>query len=186
MATSSTRRAAQLLAHRPDLQITPIRGNVGTRLRKLAQQPETAATILAAAGLERLGYQVDPATGRLSGPETPDGLFAHCLSLEEMLPCVGQAALGLEVREGDPWMRQLCDQFTHVPTRQCVEAERAFLRALGGGCQLAVAALASLSQDQLRLRVVSFLREQAVRAEGSDAPDQAVVLGRRLAQKVLS
>ena len=97
IATSSTRRQAQLLAVRPDLKLVPIRGNVGTRLNKLAEKADLDGLVLAAAGLARLQIRIQP-NGQLQGDGTPKGLLATCLSTDEMLPCVGQAALGIETR----------------------------------------------------------------------------------------
>ena len=93
VATNSTRRAAQILSARPDVSVVPIRGNVGTRLRKLSEEPQWSGTLLAAAGLQRLHYQV-LADGALAGPDVPEGLFAAHIPIDEMIPCVGQAALG--------------------------------------------------------------------------------------------
>src|SRR4051812_42480788 len=92
VATSSTRRKAQLLAQHPGLQVPDIRGNVITRMQKLANKPELDATMLAMAGISRLNFQVT-AEGRLEGDAVPDGLLATILEPEEMLPCVGQGAV---------------------------------------------------------------------------------------------
>jgi hydroxymethylbilane synthase len=183
IATSSTRRRAQLLAQRPDLNVVPIRGNVGTRLQKLAEQTELTATILAAAGLARLGFRIQP-EGQLTGPGVPTGLRALLLEPEEMLPCVGQAALGMEIRASDPLARAVCNSLNHSATQCCVVAERAFLRAMGGGCQLAVAAYAEMQEGQIRLRAVSFLAGTPKYAENRAAPDQADALGQRLATEL--
>ncbi len=149
LATSSTRRSAQALERRPDLKVVPIRGNVPTRLKKLAEQPEIDAIILAAAGLERLHYDIQP-DGRLTGAAKPssgigepgplpEGLLATRLELDEMLPCVGQGAIGIEIREGDQRVAALCEQLNDSDTLACVTAERAFLKAMrrlptGRGC----------------------------------------------------
>jgi len=183
VATSSTRRAAQLHDHRPDLKLVPIRGNVPTRLRKLAQQQEIDAIILAAAGLARL--QMRPATdGVLTGPEeiiTPD-LCAAFIPLEEMLPCVGQAAIGIETRQDDNRVAALCAKLNDADTFRSVTAERAFLRGMGGGCQLAVAAFAEANGDRIKMRAVSFLGAKSRSAEASgDDPEK---LGRDLAAKL--
>ncbi len=180
VATSSTRRAAQLRERRPDLRLVEMRGNVGTRLAKLADQSELDATILAAAGLLRLGFQLAPA-GKLSGDGVPAGLLATPLSVHEMLPAVGQAAIGIEVRENDPRVEAICAQLDHADTHRCVAAERAFLRAMGGGCHLAVAAYAEVSGEELRMRAVSFLGGTPRRAEGRRAVTEAVQLGEQLA-----
>jgi hydroxymethylbilane synthase len=185
VATSSTRRRAQLLERRPDLQVVPIRGNVGTRLRKLAEQPELTALLLAAAGLERLGFQVQ-AEGCLTGADVPQNLQVTRLEPEDMLPCVGQAALGIEIRDQDSEARTVCARLDDPATHACVVAERAFLRAMGGGCQLAVAAYARIQAGQLHLRAVSFLADVPRRAEGTDHPSAAETLGQRLAAAISS
>ena len=151
VATSSTRRAAQLRERRPDLNLVPIRGNVGTRLKKMAEQGELDATILAAAGLARLGFVIFP-DGRLQGDDVPEGLLASPIEPEEMLPCVGQAAIGIEIREADARLEKICATLDHFPTRQAVTAERSFLNTMGGGCQSAVAAYAELLGHELAIR----------------------------------
>ncbi len=180
IATSSTRRRAQLLALRPDLRISEIRGNVGTRLRKLAENPDLDGTILAAAGLNRLGFRgADGHT--LCGPDFPPGLLATPLPLNEMLPCVGQAAIGIETREEDADMDRVCAALNHPATLACVTAERAFLRGMGGGCQLAVAAHAVLEGGQIKMRAISFLGAKPVRGETSGPAADAAHLGDDLA-----
>jgi hydroxymethylbilane synthase len=156
VATSSTRRRAQLLDRRPDLRVVEIRGNVGTRLRKLAGQTELDAIVLAAAGLERLHIS-SSSGGELRGDDVPPGLLALPLSVEEMLPCVGQAALGIEIRENDPRLERICAALNDATTHACVAAERAFLSGMGGGCQLAVGAFAEIQGEMLKLRAVSYL-----------------------------
>ena len=183
LATSSTRRAAQSLEQRPDLRVVPIRGNVGTRLKKIFEQSELDATLLAAAGLARLGFRITP-TGQLVGEGVPSGLGATPLAIGEMLPCVGQAALGIEIRENDPRLETICARLDHAPTRQCVTAERAFLAAMGGGCALAVAAFAEIIGEELRLRAVSFLGRAPRRGETFGSPRDAFALGTRLAAQL--
>jgi hydroxymethylbilane synthase len=183
IATSSTRRKAQLLAARPDFKVVDIRGNVGTRLRKLSEDAKLDGTILAMAGLKRLGFKIT-ADGRLSGEGVPAGIFATILELEEMLPCVGQAAIGLEIREGDERIAAVCRELNDEATFQCVTAERAFLRAMGGGCQSPVAAYAYVDGGELELKAVSFLGEGARRAEARGAVKDAAALGEKVAGKV--
>jgi hydroxymethylbilane synthase len=192
IATSSTRRQAQLQALRPDLDIIPMRGNVGTRLEKLARQPDVDATLLAAAGLARLRYRIfpgdhllapspaDPATTK----EHPPGLLAVRLEPEEMLPCVGQAAVGIEIREDDERLKELCARLNHSNTQHCVTAERAFLRAMGGGCQSPVAAYARLLGHQIHLRAVSFRDGPARRTELYGLPAAAAALGEKAAREL--
>ena len=181
VGTSSPRRSAQLLVVRADLKVVAIRGNVPTRLKKLSEQPDLDALVLAAAGLERLGYSIDD-QGRLL--RSPD-LLASILSLDEMLPCVGQGALGIEIRQGDERVSRICSKLDNRITHQCVAAERAFLRAMGGGCQAAVAAYAEPVDRGIRLRAISFLQEQPRRGEANGSLEDAESLGQRLAAELL-
>jgi hydroxymethylbilane synthase len=182
VATSSSRRKAQLLAARPDFNVVEIRGNVPTRIQKLAHQPEIDATVLAAAGLERLDFTLDD--GRLRGDGIPDGLLALALGLDQMLPCVGQGAIGIETRENDERIAKICEQLGHEETLQSVIAERAFLRAMGGGCQTPVAAYASVEKKHLRLRAISFMSAPPRRADATDVPANAVALGEKVAASI--
>lgn len=145
VGTSSPRRAAQLLAARPDLNIVPIRGNVDTRLKKLATG-DVDATILSAAGLHRLGRDK-------LGVEIPFDL---------MLPAPGQGALGIECRADDSETCALLKLLDDVHARCEVEAERAFARELGGSCHSPVAAIAEIDRRQLRLRA------EMLSADGKD------------------
>jgi hydroxymethylbilane synthase len=180
VATSSTRRRAQLLHLRPDLNVVPIRGNVGTRLRKLAEQSELDAIVLAAAGLERLHFRSGDAE-EISGADVPPGLVARAIPVEEMLPCVGQAALGIEIRENDPRIERICASLNDANTHGCITAERAFLSGMGGGCQLAVGAYGEIVGKQLRLRAMSFLGAKPIRGEKTGSVGQAEKLGQELA-----
>ena len=135
VGTSSPRRACQLRALRPDLVIQDVRGNVDTRLRKLAAG-EYDALVLAAAGLERLGLA---------------HVVTEWLAPTTMLPAVGQGALAVEVRAADPDLATLLALLDDGATRATVTAERGFLAALGAGCAAAVAAHATLAGDTLTL-----------------------------------
>jgi hydroxymethylbilane synthase len=184
VATSSTRRKAQLLAHRPDLRVVEIRGNVVTRLQKIAERAELDATILAAAGLQRLDFTVQT-DGRLTGDALPDGLLAVVLEPEFMLPAAGQGAIGIEVRADDGRIAAVCERLNHYNTRQCVTAERTFLAGMGGGCQSPVAAYAEIIDSHLRLRAVSFRDEKNVRRGELKGPiKEAAELGQRLAEEL--
>jgi hydroxymethylbilane synthase len=99
-----------------------------------------------------------------------------------MLPCVGQAALGIEIRENDPRLERICAALNDPATNACVTAERAFLRGMGGGCQLAVGAYAEIIGDALRLRAVSFLGAKPVRGERSGKISEAAAIGEELAR----
>jgi hydroxymethylbilane synthase len=180
VATSSTRRRAQLLAHNPMLKVLDIRGNVLTRLKKLAERAELDATVLALAGLSRLGFRITP-EGRLEGDAVPGGLLATVLETEVMLPCVGQGAIGIEVREQDERVAAVCERLNDFNTLQCVTAERAFLAAMGGGCQSPVAAYAEVTGDELQMRVLSFVHGPLRRAQAARLITEAAELGRQLA-----
>ena len=133
VGTSSPRRAAQILARRPDLVIVPIRGNVETRLKKLALG-EADATLLASAGLDRLGRHD---TG---------------VVLDDFLPAPAQGAVGIEVRTADRKTRALIAAIDHRDTHACINAERRLLEGLGGTCRSPIAALARLEDGAIRLR----------------------------------
>jgi hydroxymethylbilane synthase len=148
VGTSSPRRAAQVLARRPDLVIVPIRGNVETRLRKL-EKGEADATLLAAAGLERLGH------GEIGAV------------LEDFLPAPAQGTIGVEVRSADRRVRTLVGAIDHRPTHLCVAAERLLLDGLRGSCRSPVAALATLDGDEIRLRA-EILTEDGQEAESGE------------------
>jgi porphobilinogen deaminase len=183
IATSSTRRKAQLLAARPDLNVVEIRGNVTTRMQKVAERGELDATVLALAGLTRLNFRVTP-EGKLEGDAVPDGLLATILDVDVMLPCVGQGAIGIEIRADDERIAKICERLNHFNTFQCVTAERAFLRAMGGGCQSPVAAYAEINGSRVEMRAVSFCDRPAKRSEGKRPVAEAAVLGEQLAAEL--
>ncbi len=170
VGTSSLRRESQLRARFPHLQVQPLRGNVQTRLRKL-DEGQFAAIILAAAGLKRLGL-ADRITALLS----PD------LSL----PAVGQGALGIECRADRADLIQLVKPLHDLPTAQCVEAERAMSRALGGSCEVPLGGFAEITDGGLRLR--GFVASQDGTCLISDElrgdPVTGAAMGTRLAQNL--
>ncbi len=183
VATSSTRRKAQLLTVNAALKAPDIRGNVVTRMQKLAEREEMDATMLALAGITRLKFSVTPA-GQLLGQGVPQGLLATVLGLDEMLPCVGQGAIGLEIRENDAEMDELCARLNDHHTLQCVRAERAFLAGMGGGCQSPVAAYAEVMGDQLRMRALSFASGPIRRAESVGTLADPMQLGLDMAVRL--
>jgi hydroxymethylbilane synthase len=183
VATSSTRRKAQLLTQNPNLKVPDIRGNVGTRMQKVAQKGDLHATVLALAGLTRLGYRIAP-SGRLEGENVPADLLATILETEVMLPCVGQGAIGIEVRKQDEEVAAICEALNDVTTQQCVSAERAFLAGMGGGCQSPVAAYAEVKGNELRMRALSFADGPVRRAEASATTTEAIELGHRIAAEL--
>jgi len=183
VASSSTRRRAQLLRVNPELRVPDIRGNVATRMQKVADNPDLDATILALAGISRLHFTIGR-DGKIQGEHVPEGLLATVLGTDEMLPCVGQGAIGIEVRASDDLLDRVCARLNHENTLACVSAERAFLAAMGGGCQSPVAAHAQISGALLQMRVLSFADGPARQAEGSRSREDAVQLGQELAAKV--
>ncbi|MET0785403.1 MAG: hydroxymethylbilane synthase [Paenisporosarcina sp.] len=134
VGTSSLRRSAQLLLLRPDIDIKWIRGNVDTRLAKLETE-EYDAIILAAAGLKRLGWS--------------DDVVTEYLSTEDCLPAVGQGALAIECRGDDAELLAELGKLTHQDTWKAVHAERAFLHAMDGGCQVPIAGFATVQNDKV-------------------------------------
>lgn len=180
VATSSTRRQAQLKELRPDLKFTELRGNVITRMQKLATKGDIDATILAAAGLGRLNFTITP-DGKLIGDAVPDGLNATILDTDGMLPCVGQAAVGIEIRANDERIEAICARLNHAHTQSCVTAERAFLMAMGGGCASPVGAHAEVVGEQITMSVVSFIGGTCRRTAGKRAIKEAKELGEALA-----
>lgn len=160
VGTGSPRRCAMMLALRGDVQMASIRGNVPTRLTKAASG-EFDAVILAAAGLERLGLAT-------SGPIDVAGTTLHVSVLPEFLPAPGQGALAIEVREDDGRAAELVAVLHHRDTAAAVRAERAVLRAMGGGCHLALGALGTVRGEVLRLQAVLF--------DGPGAPPKHAVL----------
>ena len=135
VGTSSVRRRAQLLAGFPGMGVTEIRGNVDTRLRKLADG-EVDGLVLAAAGLARLG--IDPPHSRR-------------LRVDEMVPAPGQGCLAVHVRADDRTTRAVVSVLDHLPSRRALEAERALVQLLGGGCDLPLGALAATKGDRMRM-----------------------------------
>src|SRR5271169_6089920 len=183
IATSSTRRKEQLLAARPDLKVVEIRGNVTTRMQKVAERGELDATVLALAGMKRLNFDIN-ADGTISGDAVPDGLLATVLGLDEMLPCVGQGAIGIEIRADDERIGKIAERLNHFNTFHAVTAERAFLRGMGGGCQSPVGAHAEISGDKISLKAISFRDETVKRGEAKRPIAEAAALGEQIAAEL--
>jgi len=171
VGTSSLRRAAQLLAARPDLILLPLRGNVDTRIRK-ATSGDYDAIVLAAAGVLRLGLEAH---------------ITEYLPFELMLPAPGQGALAVQCRADDSTVRELLAAIDHAVTCAAVTAERAFLNALGGGCSAPVAAYA-ISSPKTPIFMTGLVASRdgrlfvRVSGEGADP----FVLGAKLAREALA
>ena len=183
IATSSTRRKMSLLAAQPDLNIVEIRGNVSTRLQKVAERGELDATVLAFAGMRRLHFEIKP-DGTLTGDAVPNGLLAAVLDLDVMLPCVGQGAIGIEIRANDERISKIVERLNHPDTFHAVTAERAFLRGMGGGCQSPVGAHAEISSNKITLKAISFCGETVKRANAKRPIAEAALLGEQLAAEL--
>jgi hydroxymethylbilane synthase len=182
IGTSSPRRAMQLARRAPHIRTEPIRGNLPTRLEKVARG-DVDGTILAAAGLERLfGWpdgRIADGTKEGAAVQTPAGfesLFSTPLPIPDFPPAPGQGALALQTRADDPAL-DLAAAIDHAPTRAAITAERAFLRASGGGCQAALGALATVQDGRLTLRGHLFRDGGVFAGQVHGPPDQADRLG---------
>lgn len=171
IGTSSQRRVSQLKALRSDVIVKDVRGNVDTRLRKL-DEGQYEALILAAAGLRRL--------------ELEDRINV-ALSIEEMVPAVGQGAIAIEIRADDELALETTGELDHEETRLCCLAERAFLRSLGGGCQLPIAAHAIIDHEELKLDGLVATPDGAkiLRDQLSGAPKDPEEIGSSLATRLI-
>jgi hydroxymethylbilane synthase len=171
VGTSSLRRQAQLRHFRSDLEMVELRGNVDTRLKKLAAG-EFDAIVLAMAGVNRLGAS---------------GQITQVLGTETMLPAVGQGALGIETRADDRETSQFAAALDDVETRACVTAERALLRELEGGCQAPLGANARHQVSEILLEAAVFSPDgkEFVRGEDRGAAGRAEEIGKRLARNLI-
>jgi hydroxymethylbilane synthase len=136
IATSSLRRRAQLLKHNPGLKIVDIRGNVNSRLQKM-NDGHCTAMIMAAAGLQRLGF---------------DHLITEILDPENFIPAVSQGAIAMEIRGNDTKVLTILDPIVHKPTLHAINAERTFLRRLEGGCQVPIGCFSEINQGIFRIK----------------------------------
>jgi hydroxymethylbilane synthase len=170
VGTSSLRRQAQLKSFRSDLQIKPLRGNLDTRIRKL-NTGEWDAILLAAAGLHRLGLQ---------------DLITQYLPPEICLPSAGQGCLGLELRVSDQGLREILRPLNDEESASAALAERAFLRRLGGGCQVPIGVLGEVQAGILHLRgaICTPEGDRMIRGELCGPSEQAAFLGEELAERL--
>jgi len=172
IGTGSLRRGFQLLHLFPDIELVPLRGNLDTRIRKI-QTDSLDGIIVAAAGLRRMGWA---------------DRITEVIPVEIMLPAVGQGALGIELRKNDEAVHRAVSFLNHPRTWVEVSAERAFLKRLGGGCQLPVAAYGV--KDGNGLTVTGLLGSldgrELIKDEVRGASEDAEVLGTLLAEKILS
>lgn len=171
IGTGSQRRGAQIKAMLPDINIVPLRGNIDTRLKKIETENLTGV-ILAAAGMKRMGLAEK---------------ITQFLPVETMLPAVGQGALGLQIRKDDVELAKACAVLNDATTAVEVTAERAFLRALGGGCRLPIAAFGKLDGQMLTIdgMLAAPNGTLVIREKISGTKDDAEELGKKLAEIIL-
>lgn len=171
IGTSSLRRSSQLLSHRPDLQIVSLRGNLDTRLRKL-EDDGLDAILLAAAGLRRMGWEER---------------ITEILSQDILLPAMGQGALGIEARRHDVEVQGYITDLDHEETHSAVEAERAFVGVLEGGCQVPIGAYATVTNRTLTLRglVASLDGKRVYQLEKTGSAMDASLLGAEMGKEIL-
>lgn len=172
IGTSSLRRSCQLLNIRPDLKIEQLRGNLDTRLRKL-DEGQFDAVILATAGVKRLGLK---------------NRITEILPFKISLPAIGQGAIGIECRIDDEFIRNLIAPLNHPETSLCVKTERAFLKRLGGGCQVPIAAYAKLDKGRVKMDALvgSITGERLIKGHIEGLPVHVEHLGIKLAEDILS
>jgi len=172
IGTGSLRRGFQLLHFFPDIKLVSIRGNLDTRIRKI-QTDGLDGIIVAAAGLKRMGWA---------------DRITQVIPVEIMLPAVGQGVLGIELRKDDEPVLRTVSFLNHPRTSVEVSAERAFLKRLGGGCQLPVAAYGVKKENELTLRGLlgSLDGRELIKDEVIGSSDDAEVLGTSLAERILS
>ncbi len=171
VGTASARRACQIMAAYPHLEIKLLRGNVNTRLAKL-DDGQYDAIILAVAGLQRLGFN--------------DRIRSQ-LSTEVSLPAIGQGAIGVECRENDIEIEKLIAPLNHLETNICVTAERAISQSLEGGCQLPIAGFAQLNANQLHLRSLVGMPDgsKLCRSEAQGPQTDPIAIGQRVAAELV-
>ena len=171
IGTGSQRRGAQIKAMLPDINIVSLRGNIDTRLKKIETENLTGV-ILAAAGMKRMGLAER---------------ITQFLPVETMLPAVGQGALGLQIRRADVDLAEICARLNDAKTAAEITAERSYLRALGGGCRLPIAALGKLDGQMLTLEgmLAAPNGSTMIREKINGAKEDAEALGKKLAEIIL-
>ncbi len=171
VGTSSLRRRAQIAAIRPDLELIDVRGNLDTRMRK-AEDGEVAAVILASAGITRMGW-----AERITG----------YIPTEQMISAVGQGAIGIEIREDDEYMQEVCAAIADQDTMTCVSAERVVMRDLDGGCQVPIGAYARIENGELVMDalVASLDGERLLKVHATGSVENPKELGKRVVADLL-
>lgn len=171
LGTSSPRRAVQIMSRFPSVTIVPMRGNVGTRMEKVARG-DASATLLAMAGLNRLGLEKN----------------AVPLSVEHMLPAIGQGAIAVQIREKDTSLYTMLRAINHTPTERAITAERALLKRLNGNCRTPIAGFAELQKDELSLHALLATPDAKIllRASMKGPAQEAERIGQAVAEALLA
>jgi hydroxymethylbilane synthase len=181
IGTSSVRRAKQIEWMRPDLVVSDLRGNVPTRLRKLAEETEHDAILLAEAGLVRLGFIPENPSGEASEAVLGiPGLHVSRLTESEFFPAAGQGAIALEVRAGDTASQGFAESIGHRETWLRITAEREFLRLLDGGCHTPVGVYSTISGDEIHLHARVFPEEGGTPTTGEARGTDPITLALEL------
>lgn len=172
IGTSSLRRGAQLKGLRRDINIVPIRGNVQTRINKIDDM-DLDGVILAAAGLNRLGLQKD---------------ISEAFDVDEIVPAVGQGALGIETRKNDVFIKEIVSKINHKHTEIAIKAERTFMRILNGGCHVPIGGYAFIEDEKLKMigLVAAIEGDKIIKIYGEDELENYKELGQKIAEEVLN
>lgn len=172
IGTSSLRRGAQLKGLRNDIEIVPVRGNVQTRINKI-QELDLDGVILAAAGLLRLGL---------------DDEISQFFDAGDIVPAVGQGALGIETRKDDVFIKEVVSKINDSLTETAIMAERTFMKILNGGCHVPVGAFAYVESEKLKMigLVASLDGQNVIKVSNEDKTENYAELGKRIANEVLS
>lgn len=169
IGTSSKRRIAQIKALRPDIEVTPMRGNVETRIDKMYRE-KLDGIVLAMAGLKRLGLENKVAT---------------CFSVDEIIPAIGQGALGVEILKGNE-ISSIVKALDNAKVRICVEAERAFMEYLEGGCHTTIGAYATLEGNSIYMIGLFEVNGRLIKKDIYGSTYEHIELGKQLAEKIIN
>ncbi|AYD41039.1 hydroxymethylbilane synthase [Clostridium fermenticellae] len=168
VGTSSNRRSAQLKCLRPDIRIVPLRGNVQTRIRKMKDQ-NLDGIILAVSGLKRMNM---------------DYMITDYFKLDEMIPAVGQGALGIEIKKGNK-NEKILKSLSDYESEICVEAERSFMRRLNGDCKSTIGANALIQGNIMHITGIFYINNRLIKKDISGNKEDYIYLGRKLAEKII-
>ena len=172
VGTCSSRRKAQLLSKRADLNVVELRGNIQTRLKKLEEQKNLDAIVLAAAGLKRLNLQAR---------------ITEYFEIDEMLPAGGQGAIGVQIKKGNAKLKDALSSINDDESWYCVQCEREFLKAFGGSCTTPIAAYSELAGDKIMLKASYYSEDGKIilYSANEEALEEAANVGKKTAIELL-